>query len=85
MKKLKNKVQGLSLRWDKGFIRNLIIVVGVVGVWRGMWDLIDAYFLPGNPLLSDILSIVIGLFLLYLPDGSWHQLGDYDFKEGDKK
>lgn len=74
---LKKKVSGLSLRWDGAFIKNIIIVIGVVAVWRGLWDLFDMYFFPGDPLLSDCLSIVLGIFLLYLPDGSFHQLGDY--------
>lgn len=84
-KKVKQKLGGLSLRWDRGFIRNLIIVIGVVGVWRGIWDLMDSYFFPGNQLLSDILSILLGLALLYLPDGSWHQLGDCHHEEDDRK
>ena len=77
MKKTKEMFSGLSLNWDKGFIRNLVIAIGVVAVWRGMWDLLDTYFFPNNPLLSDLLSVVFGLILLYLPDGSWHQLGDF--------
>ena len=77
MKIIKDKLRGISLRWDGAFIKNLIIVIGVVAVWRGVWDLLDAYFLPGNRLLSNILSIALGMILLYLPDGSFHQLGDY--------
>ncbi len=84
MKKRKELFSGLSFNWDKGFIRNLVIVIGVVGVWRGMWDLFDTYFFPGNKLLSDLLSILLGLVLLYLPDGSWHQLGDFDVRDKKK-
>lgn len=71
------KISGISLRFDESFLKNLIIVIGVVAVWRGLWDLFDTYFFPENPLLSDMLSVFLGIFLLYLPDGSFHQLGDY--------
>jgi hypothetical protein len=77
MKTSLKKITGMSFHLDELFIKNLIIVIGVVAVWRGFWDLLDMYFFPGNPLLSDILSICLGIFLLYLPDGSFHQLGDY--------
>lgn len=76
-KKIKDKFKGLSLNWDNAFIKNLIIVIGVIAVWRGIWDLLDMYLFPEEPLLSDVASVIVGMFLLYLPDGSFHQLGDY--------
>ncbi|MCF7917644.1 hypothetical protein K9L27_01395 [Candidatus Gracilibacteria bacterium] len=78
MKKLKNKFQGLSLRWDGDFVRNMVIVIGIVGVWRGLWDLLDMYLFPKNRILSDLTSLILGLLLLYLPDGSLHELGGYE-------
>ncbi len=77
MKRFPKKISGLSLRWDGEFIKNIVIVIGVVAVWRGIWDLLDMYLFPQNQLLSDGVSIILGIFLLYLPDGSFHQLGDY--------
>lgn len=64
----------LSLQRDKNFIPNLVLCIGVVFVWRGVWNLVDAYFFPGDELLSNILSIVLGVFIIYLPDHSFEQL-----------
>ncbi len=46
----------------------LLVVASVVMVWRGLWNLMDTYLFPGSPILSNIISIILGLFLLYLPD-----------------
>lgn len=66
--------QGLSLRRDPTFIPNLVMCVGVVLVWRGVWSLVDMYFYPDFPLVSNILSILLGVFIIYLPDNSFTQL-----------
>ena len=61
---------GLSLSPRKYFFRDILIVLGVVLVWRGTWHLIDMYFLPDHPVWSNTIGILIGLFLLYLPTGN---------------
>lgn len=63
-----------SLRLSPKFFPTLLKAVAVVMVWRGVWDLLDMYFLPGNPILSNVICIVIGVFLLYLPDQSIEDL-----------
>ena len=60
-------------KW-KTFLRRLSIAIAVVMIWRGTWDLLDAYLFPENPLLSDLLSIAIGLLILYLPDKNIKEL-----------
>ncbi|CRK94388.1 CLUMA_CG007896, isoform C [Clunio marinus] len=40
--------------------------VGTVNVWRGIWVLLDCYFLPNNKLLSDWLTHGVSLILLIL-------------------
>lgn len=50
---------------------NLLIVIGLVLVWRGVWyvlDAIDVFYLAGNHLYSGIAGIILGLLALYLPD-----------------
>ena len=72
-----SKKSGLSLKPRKYFFRDLIIVIGVVLVWRGFWLLADRFLFPHNSLLSEIVSIALGLFLLYLPDKDLsHLTGD---------
>ena len=67
-KKTINTKSGLSLKPRRYFVRDLLIVAGVVLVWRGIWHLADRFLFPDYPLLSEAFSILIGLFLLYLPD-----------------
>jgi uncharacterized membrane-anchored protein len=52
----------------KNNLRYIIIVFGVVLVWRGIWGLTDHYLFPHNPLLSSITSIIFGVVLLFLID-----------------
>ncbi|XP_063236123.1 uncharacterized protein LOC134538621 [Bacillus rossius redtenbacheri] len=42
----------------------LVSFFGTVNVWRGVWLLLDAYFLPDSPHLSNWLSFSISLLLL---------------------
>jgi uncharacterized membrane protein len=69
----------ISLSRDRHFVRNLIIAIGVVLVRRGVRHLADMYLLPNHPLASNIISLIVGILILYLPDGTLEHLG------GDKK
>lgn len=64
----KKKGVPLSLKY---LASNLLVVIGLVMVWRGVWyvwDTIDIWFLGGNQLLSGIIGIILGTAALYLPD-----------------
>lgn len=53
------------------FIKNILIVIGLVLIWRGIWytlDGIDSLFFNNNHIFSAIGGIIIGLLILYLPD-----------------
>jgi len=63
-----------SLRPRAKFVSTLLVVVGVVLVWRGLWNLMDIYFFPGKPVLSNILSVLIGVLIFYLPDRDLSEL-----------
>jgi len=71
MKKLLPKI---SFRLRKGFFSMLLIVFGVVFVWRGLWNLMDMYVLPDDPILGNVLGILIGISLLYMPDDDIKEL-----------
>lgn len=81
---MKNKVSWLSLSRDKHFVRNIVIAVWVILVWRGVWHIADMYLFPDHELISSIVSCAIGIWILYLPDGSLEHLGWYKEKEEKK-
>ena len=47
-------------------IASLIVGVGLISVWRGVWGLMDLYLLPENPLISYLLSMFFGVAILYM-------------------
>jgi len=66
MPKLRTKTKKSS------YIRVLWIAVAVVLVWRGAWGLMDLYIFPDHLLASYIISLVLGLIVLF----SMHKLSD---------
>ncbi len=49
----------------KSLIHVILIAVAVVLFWRGAWGLMDLYVFPGNELQSYIVSLVLGLIILF--------------------
>jgi len=59
------------------FAKDLSIVVGLVMIWRGVWyvlDEIDILFFDGGHFLTAVGGIVVGLLILYLPDGDLKEI-----------
>lgn len=53
----------------KKVLRNIdmfLISVAVILIWRGVWNLVDQYFVPDLWVLSNILSICLGIFILLI-------------------
>lgn len=50
-----------------------------------MWDLVDLYFFPEYPLFQNILAVIVGVFIIYLPDNSFSWLWWLDGKEDTEK
>ena len=59
------------------FVDNLLVVAGLVFIWRGIWyvlDWIDITFLNGNHVITavggiiEFVRIIGGILVLYLPD-----------------
>ena len=48
--------------------------IAVVLVWRGVWGLLDLYFIPENPFLSYSVSCLIGVILLYIGRDKYRSL-----------
>ncbi|OGK20231.1 hypothetical protein A3C23_03295 [Candidatus Roizmanbacteria bacterium RIFCSPHIGHO2_02_FULL_37_13b] len=45
-------------------IYSLIISTAVVGIWRGIWMLMDIFILPNDALLSAASSFSIGIIII---------------------
>jgi len=51
--------------------KNLSIVIGLVLIWRGIWyvlDGLDQLIFGNSHIWTALGGIVLGLFILYLPD-----------------
>jgi uncharacterized membrane protein len=45
--------------------RTIIIAFAIILFWRGIWGLMDVFLFPKNQLLSYIISIIVGIYILY--------------------
>ena len=58
---------------------NLMIIykaVAMIMVWCGIWGLLETFVFPDNPALRYISVLVLGLFFLYVDDGSIDELAN---------
>ena len=58
-------------------VKNLILVIGVVLIWRGIWyflDELDLLFFGGGHIWTAIGGICLGLVLIYLPNKDLKEL-----------
>ena len=49
----------------KKVLYTIIIAFAIVSFWRGVWGLMDLYLFPNNYTLSLLVSVLIGLTILY--------------------
>ena len=56
------------------FYHVLLTVVAVVMVWRGIWNLLDEYMVIEHPLVNSLVSIFVGVVLLYFLDRNLRKL-----------
>ena len=53
------------------FSKSIIIAIGLVLVWRGVWillDLLDNWLFGGGHVITAVIGIIIGLLFLYFPE-----------------
>ena len=55
--------------------RSLTIGASLIFFWRGAWGLMDMYLFPNQPSISYILSVVLGILIVFLID---HRLDDLE-------
>ncbi len=59
------------------FTKNITVVVALVMIWRGVWyvfDEIDILVFAGSHIETALLGIILGLAMLYLPDGDLKEI-----------
>jgi hypothetical protein len=69
-----NKRNPLTVRY---LANNIAVVLGLVLMWRGIWyllDGIDSLFFAGDHLITAALGVLVGLLILYLPDGDLKEI-----------
>jgi hypothetical protein len=45
--------------------RTIIVAFAIILFWRGVWGLMDVFLFPNNLMLSYIISIIVGVLILY--------------------
>ena len=72
--KIKNNAALQKFKSEHPNANAVVIVLGIIMLWRGVWGLLDQYLFPGSPTLSYLLSIGLGVLVLYLDDFSFDNL-----------
>jgi Fuseless len=68
LKKIKESDKMAHLKAQHPNANSIVIIFGIIMLWRGIWGLLDVYLFPGYPLLSYFISIALGALVLYLDD-----------------
>ncbi|MDD3144592.1 MAG: hypothetical protein PHV23_00615 [Candidatus Gracilibacteria bacterium] len=55
-------------------LRVFLLIIAVIMIWRGVWNFLDFYFLKDYFILSNLLTIVIGLVIIFIND---YELDDF--------
>lgn len=53
------------------FAKNILIVIALVLIWRGIWYILDAFDVvvcKGSHIWTAVGGVIVGLAILYLPD-----------------
>lgn len=55
-----------ELKIHHQFIYSLLIGIGIISAWRGVWGLLDLYLFPNSPDISILASMVLGVTILFI-------------------
>ncbi len=55
----------MTARKRQPVIRILLVATAAVMVWRGAWGLMDLYVFPNDPFVSYVISLIVGLAILF--------------------
>lgn len=54
----------IGLKKHHQLVFSLIIMSGMISLWRGIWGLLDIYLFPDSPSLSFSLSVLLGIAVI---------------------
>lgn len=76
MKRIKSSIKKLRkiMRNHDRNISILIECIAIIMIWRWIWELLDMYLFPGNPLISNLISIALWIIILLVDDGRLWEL-----------
>ncbi len=60
-------------------LKILLLTIAIIMIWKGIWDILDTYF-PTDSIMASFISIVIGIFILFLNDNDLSQLAEVEKK-----
>lgn len=52
----------------------IVVILAIIMLWRGVWELLNLYLFPGSPTFSNLLSLALGALILHLDDFSLKDL-----------
>lgn len=62
------KIRKRYLRILSYNVKLFLLGTAVIMIWRWIWNFLDDYFLPDNFILSNILTIIIWIFIIFIYD-----------------
>ena len=78
--KLAHKIK--SFRRNRNSNLNIFVVcIAIVMIWRWVWDLLDMYVFPNHPLISNVICILFGIWVLLMDDGKLWELEEDPHRE----
>ena len=72
LKKIKKFRRDYKSNWNI-----FLIFLAIVMVWRWIQDLLTLCLFPNHPIISCIICIVIGIFILLIDDWKLDELSDH--------
>ena len=45
-----------------------VVCVSIIMIWRWIWNILDMYIFPNNPLVSNLICIVLWIIILLIDD-----------------
>ena len=60
-------------------LKILLLTIAIIMIWKGIWDILDTYF-PTDSMSASIISIILGIVILFLNDNDLSQLAEVEKK-----